>query len=514
MSHAHHSRSVRLAWNAGWNMSGQLGLAVLTFWLIPYIVKTLGPEGYALYSLLGILSGYFMLLTLGAGAATVKYISEHVGAQRRDALATILGASFWMHGLGVTLGAVAAFTFRHQLASQFFRVGPESLAPAAWVIACAAAGAAFWALAQCGLSILQGLQRYDLSNIFSLAQSAVFLGGVAILLRRGHHIHAIGELYIVVYAVFAWAVLRTISRLSPVLPSWTLWKQRRSPAVRSFFNYSVSAFILQLTWSVTFQGDKLFIGHMLPLKQLTYYIIPSAILQKFWLIPTAITSTAFPMLSELHGAGDREALKRFYRKCSHLVLWLVVPGCVMLMVLAPQFLTLWLGEEFSHFGTWPLRLLTMGYFIYFLGNVPNLASAGMDRIHYAVRAGVALALCCLLFWSFLIPRFGIVGAAWGFFLACASVYIPFLFLINRDFFGMSWREYLEDVCLRPFSAGAVLLAAVWPAHFWVSNWTSLLLLAGICTALYAGVGFLLLDQESHDSLQAVLSNLRGRLALR
>jgi len=37
--------------------------------------------------------------------------------------------------------------------------------------------------------------------------------------------------------------------------------------------------------------------YMLPLSQLTYYLIPSAILQKFWLIPANITTTAFPMLT-------------------------------------------------------------------------------------------------------------------------------------------------------------------------------------------------------------------------
>ena len=117
MSATSPSRAVRLAWNAGWNMGGQAGLAVLTFWLIPFIVKKLGPEGYALYSLLGILSGYLMLLALGAGSATIKYVSEHVGGRRKAALGAVLGASFWLHGFGVSLGAVAVFVFRHELAA-------------------------------------------------------------------------------------------------------------------------------------------------------------------------------------------------------------------------------------------------------------------------------------------------------------------------------------------------------------------------------------------------------------
>jgi len=513
MSGHAHSRSVRLALNAGWNIGGQAGLAVLTFWLIPYIVKTLGTEGYALYSLLGILSGYLMLFALGAGSATVKYVSEHLGGGRKDALATVLGASFWMHGLGVTLGAAAAFTFRHQLAAYFLQVGPESIGTAAWVVTCAAAGSVFWAMAQYGQSVLQGLQRYDLSNIFTLAQSGVFLGGVAILLRMGCQVHAIGKLFVAVYAALAFVVLRTVWRLSPAVPSWHPWRERRSKALREFFTFSGGGFIGLLAWSVAFQWDKMFLGHMLPLKQLTYYVIPSAILQKFWLIPSTITSTAFPMLSELHGAGDRAALKRFYCKCSQLVLWLVVPGFVMLMVLAPQFLTLWLGEEFSRYGTWPLRLLSMGYFIYFLASMPGFASGGMGRIHYTVKANIALAVCCLISWRFLIPRLGIVGAAWGFLLAFAATNIPFLVIVNRDLFGMSVREYLKDVCLRPFLAGSGLLAVVWLARHWLYTWKSFLLGGGFCAAVYFGLSLLLLDRGSSDSLKEVVTTLRRRLAV-
>ncbi len=508
------SRAVRLAWNAGWNMAGQTGLAALGFWLIPFIIRKLGPEGYALYSLLGILSGYLMLLALGAGTATIKYVSEHAAAGRQGALRTILGASFWLHGLGVALGAAAVFAFRHELSGQFFKVEPSSLEAAAWVVACSAGGAVFFALGQYGQSILQGLQRYDLSNAFSLLQSGVFLGGVAILLWLGHGIHAIGTLFIVVSALVCFAVLTTAARLAPVPPSWRFWREARSQTVRDFLTFSVSGVIGQVAWSVAFQWDKMFIGHMLPLSQLTYYLIPSAILQKFWLIPWTIITAAFPMLSELHGAGDQAGVKRFYRKCSQLVLWIVVPGFVMLMVLAPQFLTLWLGEEFSHYGTWPLRLLTMGYFIYFMGSMPGVAAGGLGRMRYAVWANIALAACCLLFWRFFIPRLGIVGAALGFLIAFAAAFLPFLFFVNRDFFRMSWLEYLKDVCLRPFLAGAVLLAIVWAAHFRIHTWASFVLVGGLSAAVYFSLSLLLLDHDSHESLKDVLSAFRKGLALK
>jgi O-antigen/teichoic acid export membrane protein len=414
----------------------------------------------------------------------------------------------------VALGAVAVLAFRQELAVHFFKVQPGSLSTAAWVISCAAVGAIFFTLAQCGQSTLQGLQRYDLSSVLALSQTALFLGGVALLLWSGHGIHAIGELFVAAYAVLCLVVLAVAWRLSPASPILHFWRQGPSQPLRAFFAFSASSFIAQLAWSVACDWDKIFIGHMLPLSQLTYYLIPSAIMQKFWLIPAAITTTAYPMLSELHGAGDRAAVKRFYSKCSQVVLWLVMPGFVMIMVLAPQFLTLWLGEEFSRYGTWPLRLLAMGYFINFIGVMPRLATGGLGRIEYGVKANIALAVSCLVFWKFLIPRLGIVGAAWGFFLSFLIVQLPLIHIVNRDFFDMGWLEYLGTVCLRPLSAGAALLLVVWAAHFWLYTWVSFFLVGGLCLGVYLSLGFLLLDRDSYESLRGVVAALRSRLALK
>jgi O-antigen/teichoic acid export membrane protein len=494
-------------------MGGQAGLAVLAFWLIPYIVKKLGPDGYALYSLLGILSSYLILLSLGAGSAAVKYVSEHVGAGDKGALRTVLGASFWMHALGVTLGAVVVLIFRREFAT-LLKVDPASLDLAIWVMACASIGGMFLALAQYGQSVLQGLQRYDLSTMLSLLQTALFLGSVALLLWCGHGIRAIGVAFVVVYAAISLVAIIAALRLLPVYPAWDFWREADRKPLRDYFIFSVTGFIGLLSWSVIFQWDKLFIGCLLPLSQLTYYMMPSAILQKFWTIPAAIISVAFPMLSELHGAKDDAGVRRFYRRCSELVLWLVVPGFVMLMVLAPQFLTLWLGETFSRYGTWPLRLLAMGYFFYFMGVMPGVAVGGIGRVQYGVKASAAQALLCLFFWTLLIPRFGIVGAAWGFFLASLAVNVSFVFSANRDFFHMSGREYLKDVCMRPFSAGAVLSVITWLVHSWLGSWISFLLGGGLCVAVYIGVGFLLIDQDNYESLKEVLAAFRSRIAVR
>lgn len=494
------SRTVRFAWNAGWNLLGQIGLAALSFLLIPFIIRELGTEAYALYSLMGIIGGYLMLLTLGAGPATVKFVSEFLAKEKNESLGLILGTSLWLHGGLVALGSLTVLGFSGTLASDFFKISPSLHSVSSWIFACASIGAVFFSLNQCGLSILQGLQRYDLSNLITLFQSGIFLCGIALLLKAGMGMHHIGVLYVVVQAALCCLCLALAFRLLPVTPAWAPWRHTNSGKSSRFITYGLGVFVMQLAWSISFQWDRLFIAHFLPLSELTYYLIPSAILQKLLILPGALGSTAFPIFSELQGRGDLDSLKTAYRKCSQLVLWTVVPWSVLLMILAPQFLTLWLGEHFSQMGTWPLRLLLAGYFIHFMTAMAVSATQGIGHIRYNIVANLAMAGLCIVFWIILIPKFGIVGAAEGFLLAIFMADLPFLLVINQKLFGLPLGEYFKSVCLRPFTAGAILLFGLWLLRFRLFSWEMLLLICSSSILFYYSLGYWLLDEEGRRAL--------------
>lgn len=494
------ARSVRFVRNAGWNILSQAALAVMSFLLIPYLMKSLGKEGYALYALMGVLSSYLMLLSLGTGSGILKFVSEHPATGNTRELRTVLGLSLWLHVFVVAAVSALAMVFGDVLVNSVFTVPLDRREEAMTMFGCALASTAFLGLSQYGLSTLQGLQRFDLSSAISFAQPSLLLAGSCLIIRWGGPLKSLGWYYLAVQILLGLSAFALTLKFLPVKPAWLFWERSRFSDWDRFLRFSLGAFVAQLAWSVIFQWDRVFIGHWLPLSELTYYIIPSFILQKFWIIPNTICNVTFPMFSELHGMKDAQAMKIMYKKSTQLLLWAALPAFVLLTVLAPQLLTLWLGEEFSTRGTWPLRILALGYLFHFLVVVSGAAYSGSGYIREALLTNAALSGLSLLFWWILIPRMGIMGASWGFFLALAFSSAPFIRHVNRRLFNLSTAGYIKEICAAPLAAAAVLGLTLWLCRHALYTWTSLLAGSTAVMVLYLGIVYHLLDDDSRETL--------------
>lgn len=493
-----------------WNLSGQAGLMSLGFLLVPFLLRSLGTEGYALYGLLGMLAGSLSLLNFGSPSATQRTVAEHIARGETDRLRSILYFSIFLHTVGVLLGAAAVLILRARLTQEFFNISPELRRTGTWIIACGAAASVFFSWTQFALALLQGLQDFAAANLLTLLQNGLILVGSVVLLRLGFGLRAVAVFFISIQLAVSLIALTAALRRMPPPARASGPEPPRGKEMRAFSGYAFSVFLAQLAWSATFQWDKAIIGYFFPMTQLTYYLIPSFLLRRCAILANSVMTTAFPLMSELSGLGDHAALRKAYRQCSRLALWLIVPGFALIFALAPQFLTLWLGAEFASRGARPLRLLLGAYFLQQLGSMPLTAAYGLGRPSSALAWQTLQAAVSLGCWFFLIPRLGITGAALGLFAAQALTAPPYALLMSRALFSMGPAEYLEGILLRPLAAGTVLCLFLWPLRDRASAWTSLLSLSATSVFLYYAAGFLLLADEDRLTLGRLWAALRSR----
>ncbi|MCX5707980.1 MAG: hypothetical protein NTY14_03245 [Candidatus Omnitrophica bacterium] len=71
------SLAQRMMKNVIWNFIGQIWMVVLAFFATPFIVRSLNVNFYGIYTLVGVIIGYFSFLQFGLGTATVKYVAQY-----------------------------------------------------------------------------------------------------------------------------------------------------------------------------------------------------------------------------------------------------------------------------------------------------------------------------------------------------------------------------------------------------------------------------------------------------
>ncbi len=334
------SRALRFARNTGINLIGQVFIAAISFFATPYLIHRMGIETYALYILLYAVSGYLALLAFGAGAATIKYTAQFMGAKNRGGLKDILFYAGSTYFLGAILGAAVVAVGARFWVVRLFHVPPALADIGVWVLYAAALGAVFAALTQYLYAILLGLQRFDLQITIPILQNGLMPLGAVALLAAGFGLKEVVSWYVVLQAgivLFFGAVVWRLLR-----PTHD-FKSGERLSFKNYAVFSLHSWLVPVATTVNSQIDKLFIVRTVSLTDLTLYSVPSGLLQRLQILPATIATVLLPMMSEDHGPEARERLTRMYLKSTRFLLWIVLPILVLFFAFMPQFLSLWLA---------------------------------------------------------------------------------------------------------------------------------------------------------------------------
>jgi O-antigen/teichoic acid export membrane protein len=472
------------------NLLAQIAVVAVNFIVTPQLVRGLGTGAYGLFTLMWTLQEYLLLSSLGSILGTKQFTARLVSTHEKARLGALLRALLVFHVVvGVAAMAVGYYT-RNWFAYHLAESSSGLLGDAAWVFGCVAAGTPAYFIFNFTASIVYGQQRMRTLNALVSVHGLSMAIISAVLLHKGYGLAEIGIAYAWVQALFA--------LFSAWLAREALFARGKAFSMkdlRDFIGFSLKGFLGQLATTLSVQGDRLLVGKLLALTQLGYYAIASSLAGKFNTFCHSVTVTVFPMFTELHATGQQARLRRFYLKTVQLSLFLLMPVAIMTFILAPQFLTLWLGADYSDAATWPLRLLVLSNFAFMGTQLPANLAAGKGHPQYAGTLQVGKSLLALALWPVLIPRYGILGAALGLLIAEWITAPLFLGYCNKRFLGLGWLEF-SSALWRPAAAGGLLAAVGLLSHARIQTWGAFVLYGCAGMLFYFGVGSILLEREA------------------
>lgn len=358
------------------------------------IARLLGPSAKGAITLYVMLTGALATAgNLGLGAANVYLVGSG-----RVAARTAWANSWWLSWTA-GLGLSAAAFFAAPLAGLALRK-PADMS----LLAVALAGLPLAILFDCQVNLLRGLQRVGRFNLAVLLRHGVRLAALLVLvawLEWG----AAGAL---------WAVNISLVLASAAAGYW-LGRERAvslMPSLNDFgrsLGYGLKALPGQMLQFLNYRLDLFILAAFWDSGQVGLYATAVFAAELVWHIPNGVNAALFPAVSAKE--DSRLAAELSSRAMRHSVFWSLMLAAVMAAAAGPAIDFLY-GKDFAPSAA-ALRILLLGA----VAMVPaklalnHLAGTGRPQyLSYAALLGLAMTVFLDLA---LIPRWGMMGAAWA-----------------------------------------------------------------------------------------------------
>lgn len=423
---------------------------------IPFYIRFMGVEAYAIVGVFASLQGMLAVLDLGLSQAMNREMSRlSVGRGNAGLMADTartLEVVYWCVALAVAavIALLADFIAYRWLNPE--HLSRPALVEALWVIAVVVGLRWPVSLYTGGLN---GLQRQVTVNVLVIV-TATFQG-----------IGALAVLWLVeptIRAFFLWqALIGLIQVVAFRVAFWRCVFSERKGVFRGevlgrVWRFAAGMSGISLLATILTQMDKVLLSRLLPLADFGYYVFAATVAGVVYKLVIPVFTAYYPRLTELVSTSDRLGLIRVYHQSCQLMATAFLPATLTIAFFSKDILELWSRDpEVAAHSYLLVSLLIIGNalngFMY-LPYALQLAH-GWTRLTFYTNVIAVLFLGPAIYFS--TERWGAVGAAsvWivlnmGYLLI--NVQVMHLYLLV----GEKWRWYRQDV-LYPLLV--VLLAA-------------------------------------------------------
>lgn len=420
------------------------GVAILT---LPYLLRLMGEEGYAVIAFGNVLFIWAGLLDFGFGAALSRQML--LGGQTADAhmahdrrAATSLFMLSFLIGLVVFggLGACGGWIATHWLGAS---ASGGHLQELEWAVLLLALALFVRWLALVPRAVAYGRKQFTYLAWHTVAFSSVRQLGCLWLLDWLQ-----GGLAVFLGLQLVAALLETVTLVArsraEVLPKrWILWGEHLE-VLRSMRGVALPLAGAGALWLLMSQTDRLALAFMLDLNEYGRFSVAIAVASAIPTVIAPLTATMLPRLMDgVRLARDESEVVLAYRRVVSQLLPLGVAMGAGVAVLSEHLLLAWTGDESLAAGAAPiLAVYALGNGIQVVSGLPYFLqyAKGDLRLHLLGNAGFALVFLGVL-WA-IVPRWGAVGAGWAWLLLHSLYSIVWVSYVHRCIVPAYWRRFL------------------------------------------------------------------------
>jgi O-antigen/teichoic acid export membrane protein len=426
-----------------------------TYVLTPFVIETLGPEGYGTWALITSMTGYISLMALGVPMACVRYLAQHVAEGDRQRINQTIGSCAGLYliigGIAAVIGVALMVLFGiYEVPATFARE-----AHLAFGLMVVQVSAGFIGLLPEG--ILFAHHDFVTRNAIRVGGVALRFGLTVSLLRLNGSLVTLAAIQVVCLAFdfgLSWLIIRR--RYVGLRVSLADFDRR---TVRRILSFSAYVLLLSAGARLAFETDALVVGAFLGVGAISYYAVANSLVIYLMDFVVAIAAVVSPMATKLDTEGRVHELREIFLKWSKVALSLTIAAVLFLIVLGPRFVGWWIDPSFEGPSGRVLQILMLSCLPFLPARgvaLPIMMGLGKPKaptVGFLAAGVLNLALSIVL-----VKPLGLAGVALG--TAIPNVlYAVFLLTLTCRELGIPFSAYVAYVVPRA-SAGALPVFAL------------------------------------------------------
>jgi len=477
-------------------------LSTLVFF--PLLVKAFGAAEYGVYVIATSVTGVAFLFDFGIGASTVRLVAQHTSLEDTAAGSRVVVSSL---ALLTALGVVAAVIIAGVgiAAGALFAVTPQEAALLRQLLFIGALMQLWYWPSSLAVSILTGVERYDLVAKTSLMSTAASVIAIGIVLALGA-----GPVLLMVMGGVTMVVTSLINAawVWSLRPAENLIALPTVPVAHEIVTGGLPIFIASISSLFNReQADRLILAVFLGPAAVAVYEVAAKLSMLVAQVTVVATSAVLPVASGMSAKGDEGALRDLFVRGSRYVVLSVAPVIVTVLVLTNAFVGVWFGPAFAASVPIAWMLITAQLFVplYQIGD-PILI--GMGRFSQWVPRGVALAVSNVILSVVFVQFLGVPGVALGTMFS-GLLELPLYAQIVLRELSVSARVWLRSAAPGYVALPvAVFMALAMAATPLARSLPGIALCGAVAVGTYWGVAWtLVLSSEERTALAARLGRI-------
>lgn len=458
-----------------------LVVSVVNIFSVPFFVRHLGPEMYALWFYVITFSGMFGFSDLGIGSAVGRYIGVALGKGDHQAV-----REYWGTGnlIALPLLAVSATLFAILgvwFGPKWFNVSPEHVGLLRGCFVAGGFGLFLNFYAQLWSYLSQAHLDFKYASVVRMASTLIqLLPSIAIAWVTPNP-----------FWIICWGVVVSVAQLVVMVAyarrrygTGFEFGAARMARAREMASFTAKTFATLVAGSFLASIDRVVLGKYASSTEFTHYTVSGNVGMRLQSLGSAVMGPVFHNTSRAVGQGKQSSAAAIFDEMFFFMFGWYLLAAIWAAVWHPVLLRLWLGQDLGAQIAPLFPPLVLAYCITAMGGISSVQLAPMNQVGVGLCFNIATGLLTAAGVWFGWRMGGLEGAVYGFLASRVVFILQDLYVIRL----VNARGWLASQVWRQIAAQGLVGALFSTAYLFAakdSYWLLILAaLHGSCVAAW------------------------------